>query len=118
MEIPSRSRDLLHGVRTGRGCKRCDCERGISSRHAVVAGGAYGFVVLVGMELWRNVDDNVAAGAALERTACAAADQGRAGRGRRRRRRAGENSLKTATDDQGRTSKTRMISWSAPAFLA
>ncbi len=99
MEIHGRVDHVLPGLRTGRSGERGHCERGVPPRRAVGTGGGDGTDVHCGVELRRDLDDHVAAGAALERAARPAADRG--GKRKRRGRDAGEDDVKDREQGSG-----------------
>ena len=101
MEILGRPDDVLPGLRTGRGGERGDRQRGIPSRSAVGAGGDHGADVLRGVELRRDVDDDVAAGAASSEQRPGSAWRRRvAGRPAGRQGDAGEDGVKARSEQE------------------
>ena len=98
MEVLERPDHVLPGLRIGRGGERGYRERGVPARRAMGAGGSDGPAVHRGLELRRDVNDNVEAGAALKREARQAADGGGrvAGWPARRRKDTGKDDVKKA----------------------
>ena len=98
MEILERPDHVLPGLRVGRGGERGHRKRGVPPRSSVGVGGSDGPAFHRGLELRRDVNDNVEAGAALKREARQAADGGGrvAGWPARRRKDTGKDDVKKA----------------------